>query len=155
MNGAGGAGVISAGSGGMAGGSNSFSNFYMSQSSASGGGGGAGGGGGEAYDTATLRATGTFSNKGEVGQSRGPAPPARQGSEIRNTAKEESLKPDAHHQNMPSLNKKIYQKKEQNTKSMEACKTTNELKVENAHTQFLLWRDRHRTLWPIQWSVCL
>ena len=115
MNGAGGAGVISAGSGGMAGGSNSFSNFYMSQSSASGGGGGAGGGGGEAYDTATLRATGTFSNKGEVGQARGPAPPARQGSEIRNTAKEESLKPDAHHQNMPFLHekKKIMTKKQE------------------------------------------
>ncbi|KAL8587816.1 hypothetical protein ACOMHN_021034 [Nucella lapillus] len=59
INGAGGAGGAGSG-GGMAGGS--FSNFYMSQAST--GSAGGGGGGGEAYDTATLRATGTFSNKG-------------------------------------------------------------------------------------------
>ncbi|XP_076459006.1 uncharacterized protein LOC143292527 isoform X2 [Babylonia areolata] len=61
--GAGGAAGSAGGAGGAGGGS--FSNFYMSQtSSGSAGGGGAGGQGGEAYDTATLRATGTFSNKG-------------------------------------------------------------------------------------------
>ncbi|KAL8566603.1 hypothetical protein ACOMHN_054825 [Nucella lapillus] len=45
--------------GGGGGGMNAFTNYYLSSGSATGG-----GGGGERFDTATLRATGTFSNKG-------------------------------------------------------------------------------------------
>ncbi|KAL5005761.1 hypothetical protein ScPMuIL_016919 [Solemya velum] len=64
-----GAGSGGAGAGGAGGGSSAYSAHYQSsamsaQSGGAGGGGGAGGA--DAYDSATLRATGTFSNKGTV-----------------------------------------------------------------------------------------
>ncbi|XP_056012893.1 uncharacterized protein LOC125678424 isoform X7 [Ostrea edulis] len=59
----------SAGAGGGGGGGGGYSSYYTSSTTtATAGGGGGGGGGvvGDVFDSATLRATGTFSNKGTI-----------------------------------------------------------------------------------------
>lgn len=60
----------SAGAGGGGGGGGGYSSYYTSSTTTAtaGGGGGGGGGGvvGDVFDSATLRATGTFSNKGTI-----------------------------------------------------------------------------------------
>lgn len=61
-------GSAGAGGGGSGGGAGGYSSYYTSSTTTAAGGGGGGGGGvgGDVFDSATLRATGTFSNKGTI-----------------------------------------------------------------------------------------